>query len=407
MSLAGLTSALLAPVKSGAGTGGSFWLPPQASTNAAEMDWVFYLILYGSLFGFVVVVGTTLFFMIKYRHRPGQEVKTSAISGNHRLEVIWTLIPGIFFFVIFLYGFNAWMKTNVAPAEAIEVRVLGKKWSWAFNYSKLGIDGVCERKGAPDIPCMVVPTGKPVKLTMSSEDVIHSFYIPAFRIKRDVLPNRYSVMWFTATKEGNYDVFCAEYCGEGHSRMLAMVRVVSPAAYEKWVKSGGGLDKLPPAERGQKLFVSKGCNACHSVTKEGRGLAGPPLGGKYGAKEPMADGSIVTVDDNYIRESILRPNAKVVKGYKPVMPTFKGQLTDRQINWLIDYIKSLNPKGTGSKADSKKAKEAKAGGEAAASGVKKAGAGDKKEGDAKTATPAAKTPAQPEKATGGAKGQGK
>ncbi len=323
-----LISTLLAPVK--AAKSGAGYMGEQASTFAASTDQVFDVILWGSVVAFVIIIGATVLFMVKYRRRSSNQ-KTSPIEGNHRLEIAWTIVPAVFFVVIFVMGFNGWMKMNVPPAGAIEVRVVGQKWSWSFSYPKLNVDGTAH---------LVVPENRPVKLIMSSEDVLHSFYIPAFRIKRDVLPNRYTVLWFEANKRGEYDIFCTEYCGDGHSRMIGRVKVVSAKAFQKWIDDGGGMGGSP-LEIGKKLFAAKGCVGCHSTNADRKGLPGPPLGKAYGKMEQLADGSKVKIDDNYIRESILKPNAKVVKGYQPVMPTFAGQLKEKQINALITYIKSF------------------------------------------------------------------
>lgn len=304
----------------------SFWLPPPASTHAAGADALFYFIYGISAFFFLLVVLTTGFLVLKYRKKRKDQA-TSALEGNRRLEIVWAVIPALLLFVVFLWGFRSYLDQSVPPAESIDVRVLAQRWSWSFDYPKHGISGATE---------LVVPINRPVKLTMSAKDVIHSLYIPAFRIKKDLIPNRYSVLWFEPTREGTYDVMCAEYCGTGHSTMLSKVRVVKQTEYDEWIQSGGGGEMDGP-----QLFAAKACNTCHSPTKDRRGLAGPPLGGKYGSMEALAGGSQVKVDDNYIRESIVKPNAKVVRGYAPVMPTFAGQLSDKQINALIDYIKSL------------------------------------------------------------------
>jgi len=308
------------------GLRGTLWMPPRASTAAGDTDGLFYFIYYLCAFFFILIVGVTLLFIFKYRRKRSNQ-RTSPIEGNQRLEIIWAVIPAILLVVIFLWGFRGYLGLAVPPAEAIDVRVTAQKWSWTFDYPKLGVSGATE---------LIVPEGRAVKLTMSSRDVIHSFYVPAFRVKKDVIPNRYSVLWFEATERGTYDVMCAEYCGTGHSKMITHVKVVNPGEFEDWAKSGGG---GPPD--GAKLFAAKGCVACHSLTKDRRGLPGPPLAGKYGSTETFADGSQLKIDDNYIRESVTQPMAKVVKGFTPVMPTFKGQLNDAQIGALIDFIKTL------------------------------------------------------------------
>lgn len=309
------------------------FLPEAGTAEAARVDTLFNFLLYLSIFFFVLVVGAALIFAIKYRRRsPGQ--RTSPVEGNRRLEVVWAVIPALILLVIFFWGFRAYMDMSVPPSGSIEVRVTAQKWSWSFDYPKEGVN----------VSELVLPVDRPVKLTMSSLDVIHSFYVPAFRIKRDVLPNRYTVLWFQPTETGEFDILCAEYCGTAHSRMLAKVKVVSEKDYEAWVDSGGGLDGagMSAAEFGKLLFKSKGCTACHST--DGSPMTGPTMLGLYGKMERLADGRTTKADDNYLRESIMQPNARVVEGYPPVMPTYAGRLKEQQINALIDFIKSLAPK---------------------------------------------------------------
>jgi cytochrome c oxidase subunit II len=308
----------------------NLWTPEAASTGASRTDALFYFILYLSAFFFLLVIGTALFFAIKYRRRgPGE--RTSPLEGNRRLEIIWSVIPAIFFVAIFAWGFRDYLGQSVAPGDALDIRVTAQKWFWSFDYPKDGIN----------TSELVVPVGQPVRLTMSSLDVIHSFYVPAFRLKRDVLPNRYSVLWFEPTQEGTFDIQCAEYCGTSHSQMLSKVRVVSEVQYQEWINSGGGMSGkgMTSEEFGKVLFKSKGCATCHTV--DGSKKTGPSFLGKAGSQELLKDGSQVTVDDNYLRESIMEPGKKVVQGYEPVMPTYSGRLTDKQINAIIDYLKSL------------------------------------------------------------------
>jgi cytochrome c oxidase subunit 2 len=322
---------LMAPLA--ADPAGSVWLPPAASSEAGSHDSLFYFILYLSIFFFVLVVGAMLFFVIKYRRRSADQ-KTSSFKHHSKLEFAWAAIPAVILVFVFVWGFKGFMASSVPPGDAIEVRVTAQRWSWTFDYPK---DGISTSE-------LVVPVGRPVKLTMSSLDVIHSFYVPAFRVKRDVLPNRYTVLWFTAEEKGDYDVMCAEYCGTKHSSMLAKVRVMSEQGYTDWIDSGGGLSGkgMSSAEFGKLLFNKKGCLTCHSV--DGSKLTGPSMKGKYNTLETLAGGKQVKVDDNYLRESITTPNAKVVQGYKPVMPTYAGRLKEKQLNAIIDYIKSLGGK---------------------------------------------------------------
>jgi cytochrome c oxidase subunit II len=320
-------------VKIGAqGDGGSLFMPTQASTLAANQDALFYFIYYLCFLFFVVIVGAMILFVVKGRHKnDGRPVKTSANKGNHTLEVVWSVIPGILMVVIFGWGFKDWVKTVVPPGNAIEVRVTGQKWNWAFDYTSSGVQSAQ----------LVVPEGQPVRLTMSSKDVIHSFYVPAFRVKRDVLPGRYTVMWFEATQRGEFAIECTEYCGTSHSNMLSKVRVVPQEEYDQWIADGGDLGGagVPAADLGAKLYEAKGCNACHTL--DGSAKIGPSFKGLYGREAKFVDGQGYKADDTYIRQSILEPQAHVVQGYPPVMPSFQGQLNDKQIAALIEYMKTL------------------------------------------------------------------
>ena len=220
---------------------------------------------------------------------------------------------------------------NVIPNDALEIKATGQKWFWTFDYPN----------GANSINDLVVPVGEPVKLLLSSQDVIHSFFVPDFRVKMDVLPNRYTLTWFEATDTGEYEIFCTEYCGKGHSEMLGKVIVMTEVDYNAWLeKSAVDIPEgMSLEEAGAQLYTSKACVTCHSV--DGRPGVAPSFKGRYGIQQRMVDGSTVMVDENYLRESILNPQAKVVEGYQPVMPTYQGVLKDRQIDALIAYIKSL------------------------------------------------------------------
>jgi len=219
---------------------------------------------------------------------------------------------------------------QISPKDAIEVKVTGQKWFWTFGYDN-GIISTNE---------LVVPVSKPVRLLMSSKDVIHSFYVPGFRIKMDVLPNRYTITWFEATHTGTFDLFCAEYCGKSHSEMIGKVRVVSDREYKEWLESNFSLgEDMTPEEWGATLYQTKACITCHSV--DGSINTGPTLRGIGGRRETMSDGSVINVDENYLRESIIEPKAKIVSGYAPVMPTYQGVLRNEEIDALIAYIKSL------------------------------------------------------------------
>lgn len=306
----------------------SFWMPPQVSTFAANVDWLFMVILGISIFFFVLIVALMIVFVIRYRHREGHVAEASP-THNLPLEVVWTAIPVAVVMVIFYLGFTSYLDMATPPANAYEVRVEGQKWKWTFTYPNGYVD-----------ENLHVPVDRPIRLVMSSADVIHSLYVPAFRIKRDVVPGRYSKEWFQATTPGEYDVFCAEYCGTGHSDMLAHVIVHPPGEFEQWLeKASNFLDTMTPVEAGRKLYQVRGCQQCHSV--DGTAKVGPSFKGIFGEPQALSNGSKVTVDENYIRESILEPQAKVVAGFEPVMPTYQGRLKDPEIDALIQYIKSL------------------------------------------------------------------
>lgn len=309
-------------------TTGSAILPPDASTFAGNVDSLLYFITVISIFFFTLIVGLIVFFIIKYR-RKGTPELTSGRTHNTGLELVWTIIPAILLVIIFSWGFTTYLEMQIAPKDALEIQVSAHQWFWNFSYPN-GINIQNE---------LVVPENKPVKLLMSSEDVIHSLFIPAFRLKMDVIPNRYTLTWFEATKKGNYDLFCAEYCGTAHSEMTGIVRVISETDYNKWLDENLSLGEgLTLEEFGAKLYVAKACNTCHSV--DGRTDVGPTFKHIFGHEVRMQDGNAVTVDENYIRESILNPKAKVVAGYQALMPTYQGIIRPMEIDALIAFIKA-------------------------------------------------------------------
>ena len=312
------------------GDSGSLYMPPAGSTVAGDVDALFYFILYTSIVLFVLVIAATAFFLYKYRRR-GERTLTSGVDNNVKLELAWTIIPTILVIIVFIWGFKTYLRMHVPPRDSIEVKVTGQKWFWSFDY----------QDGGNSVNDLYVPEGKPVKLLLSSHDVIHSFFVPDFRIKMDVLPNRYTVAWFEALKAGEYNIFCTEYCGKGHSEMLGKVKVLAAKDYQAWKEKAAA--DLPEGvsleEAGKELYRSKACVTCHSI--DGTPGVAPSFLGAYGEKVKLSDGSEVVADENYLRESILSPQAKVVQGFQPVMPTFQGVLKDRQIDALIAYIKSL------------------------------------------------------------------
>jgi cytochrome c oxidase subunit 2 len=309
------------------------WIPEVASNLASKVDGVLWVITLLSLVFFVLITVLLVFFAIKYRRRSEND-ETPYITGSEPLEIIWTVIPSVLLILIFIYGFVVFKDMKSPPKDAVEITVTGKQWLWTFDYYN----------GKKTLNELYVQQNRPVRLVMKADDVLHSFFVPAFRMKQDLLPGRYTQLWFTPTKIGTFDLFCAEYCGTGHSAMLGKVIVMSPEAYSIWEKGGeaeegGAVASLPPAERGEKIYKEKGCNACHSV--DGTVLVGPSFKGLVGHDVELEGGSTVTADENYIRQSILEPQSQVVKGFQPVMPSFKGILSDDDITAVIAYIKTL------------------------------------------------------------------
>ncbi|MEQ9411824.1 MAG: cytochrome c oxidase subunit II [Fuerstiella sp.] len=306
----------------------SLWLPSRSSTVADDVDGVFSLILWICLAFFVGIVGALVWFVIRYRR---QNAAPAARTVHHstKLEVAWSVIPFLLLLVIFGAGFTTFMSMAAEPEDAYEIRVIGKKWVWSFQYLNGYIDDTLH-----------VPVDRPVRLVMSSDDVIHSLFIPAFRVKRDVIPGRYTSMWFEATKPGTFDLFCAEYCGTKHSDMYSDVVVHPSGEFEAWLeKASNFLETMAPADAGRALYKRRGCAQCHSI--DGTQMVGPGFYQLYGQSAVMDTGETITVDDNYIRESILEPQAKARAGYKKVMPTYQGQLKDEEINAIIEYLKTL------------------------------------------------------------------
>jgi cytochrome c oxidase subunit 2 len=304
------------------------FFPEQASNFAFEMD-LFYLFLVGVTAFFTTGVAVAgLYFLIKYRRRSRSHVPEQ-IEGNLKLEILWTVIPFVIAMFIFAWGAKIYYQAYTVPKDALEIFVTGKQWMWRAQHPE----------GQREINELHVPLGRRVKLTMTSEDVIHSYYIPAFRTKTDVVPGRYTTSWFTPTKVGTYHLFCAEYCGTQHSGMIGKVVVMDYSDYQNWL-SGIPKDRTP-AEVGAQLFTSMACNNCHLDNNTGRG---PSLQNLYGSEVKLADGSTVKVDDAYLRESILNPGARIVAGYSNDMPTFQGLLTEEQVGSIIQYIKSIGPK---------------------------------------------------------------
>lgn len=308
--------------------GDSFWMPPPGSSSAEAVDRAFLVLLAVSAFFFVLVVALELWFVVRYRRRPGRGPGESP-SHNTALEVLWTGIPVGVVAVIFYQGFTGYMEMRTIPRQAYEIEVVARKWSWLFSYPN----------GHKD-ESLHVPVDRPVRLVMRSEDVIHGFFIPAMRVQMDVVPGRYTRTWFRAVKPGEYNLVCSQYCGTKHSEMRAVVIVHRPGEFETWLADAGKAAKSrSPADWGRGLYRLNGCWSCHSL--DGTAGTGPSFKGIFGQPVQFQDGTSAVVDENYVRESILDPQAKVVRGYQPVMNTYRGVLTDEEISALIAFIKSL------------------------------------------------------------------
>lgn len=313
-------------------------LPVSASAYAQQVD-ALYLFLVGMSVFFLVLIGVLItIFSLKYRRRSAGEVPAKTRS-HYQLEIMWTVIPLILVMVLFFWGARLFVRYSMPPNDAVEILVTGKQWMWKIQHPD----------GRREINNLHIPVDQAVKLTMTSEDVIHSFYVPAFRVKADVLPGRYTTLWFRPTEVGRYHLFCAEYCGTEHSLMGGLVYVMSKADFEVWQKADGGaagVGQLSPAAAGEALFKAKGCAACHTETPA---ALAPSLHGMFGHTVKLNDGTEVTADENYLHESIINSQAKIVEGFLPIMPVFQGLLTEEEIQQLIAYIKSLTAdKGEGS-----------------------------------------------------------
>ena len=312
-----------------AAAGGTFWLPEAKSTFAQNVDGAFYFIYWICVFFFLLILAMAIFFIVKYR-RKGEEPHPEP-SPHHStlLELLWSGIPLLLVLGIFVMGFRGFLDMRTPPDGAYEVRVIAQKWNWSFTYPN----------GYEDAE-LHVPAGEPVRLVMTSLDVIHSFYVPDFRTKMDVVPGRYTDVWFEAPLPGESPIYCAEYCGTNHSQMLSKVIVHERAEFDAWLATASDwMSAMSPEEAGAALYDRKGCKQCHSV--DGTPGVAPTFKDSFGAGRQFTDGSSGTMDENYIRESILNPQAKVVAGFQPVMPTFQGRFNEQELAAMIAYIKSL------------------------------------------------------------------
>lgn len=299
--------------------------PESASTVAGEVDAIYFFALAVSAFSSLLIAAFIFFFFVKYRRRSHSEAGQQ-IRGSVLLEIVWSVIPLAITMVLCAWGIKVYWNLVTPPEDAVEYYATAKQWMWKFQHPE----------GPREINSLHVPMGQKIKMLMTSEDVIHSFSVPAFRVKQDVLPGRYTEVWFEATKPGTYHLFCTEYCGAEHSKMIGSVTVMEPDAYQAWL--AGGPASLTPVASGEELFTKYACNTCHEDQGSGRG---PTLDGIYGQPVALAGGRTMVRDDSYLRESILNPGAKLVAGYPLLMPTFQGQIGEEGVQHLVAYIKSL------------------------------------------------------------------
>ena len=310
-------------------------VPDSASTFSWKVDALYFYLSGVTLFFSLLISAVLIFFVIRYRRRTPYEIPRP-IAGSHKLETLWTVIPFLIAMTMFGWGAQIYFQQYKPPANAIEVYVVGKQWMWKLQHET----------GQREINQLHIPVGRKIKLIMTSEDVIHDFFVPAFRTKMDVVPGKYTTMWFEATTPGTYHLFCAEYCGMNHSGMTGSIIVMESREFDNWLSGNTGA--TTPAAAGQQLFQTLGCASCHGAN--GEGGRGPTLAGVFGTQTELQTGDKVTVDERYVRESILNPQAQLVKGFGPIMPTFQGQVSEDQLVQLVAFIKSLPAGGQTSTA---------------------------------------------------------
>ncbi len=312
----------------------SFWLPTDASVTTRNIDWVWDFMVWMSVLTSLAIFVAMFHFVTKYRakSREANEPVEPSAEHNTALEITWSVVPLFVVIALFVWGFKGYVDLRTAPKDSMELHATAQKWKWTFDYK-------CPT-GNLTYDKLHVPIDRPVRMIINSVDVLHALYIPAFRTKMDAVPGRYTDLWFQATKAGEYPLFCAEYCGTSHSDMLTSVVVHPPGGYEKWLNDTCvEADRETGAPRGAKLYERQGCNTCHSI--DGSAKIGPTWKGLFGRSATFTDGSSTKADENYLRESMLDPGAKVVQGFAPSMPTYQGKLSDKDIDGLIEYIKTL------------------------------------------------------------------
>lgn len=300
--------------------------PAQASSYAGEVDTLYFFIVAVTVFFTVAISLAVLYLAIRFRRRHKEEVG-APIHGSLVLELTWTIIPLLIALFIFGWSAKVWFTISRIPNQAMEISAVGKRWMWKFQHIT----------GQREINALHIPLGQPVKILIASEDVIHSLYFPSFRVKMDAVPGKWTSLWFEATQTGTFHIFCAEYCGNNHSGMIGTVTVMEPRDFQAWL--AGGRSEGPPAQVGERLFSQLACNTCHLENGQGRG---PSLKDFMGTQVKLQNGQTVTVDETYIRESILNPQAKLVEGFQPLMPTFQGLVSEEGLMQLLAYVKTLS-----------------------------------------------------------------
>jgi cytochrome c oxidase subunit 2 len=299
--------------------------PPEASKIAPQMDALYFFMVLVSLIGLTIVILLVTSFSIMYSKK--RHPVPVQIEGSTLLEATWTIIPLGLFLIMFVWGALIYFRVYTPPANAMNIYVVGKQWMWKIEHPG----------GQHEINSLHVPSGRPVQLTIISQDVFHSFSIPAFRVKREAIPGRYTSVWFEATTPGTYHLFCTQYCGTDHSHMIGEVVVMTPDDYRKWLNTSTSGASL--AQNGERLFASLSCSACHNGRPDSRG---PSLANVYGSKLTLANGESQLADEAYIREAILNPSQHITQGYAPIMPTYQGQISEDGVIALVEYIKTLN-----------------------------------------------------------------